>query len=383
MNKQDWQYKKLGDVVKVTMGQSPDSSSYNDNEEGLPFFQGCSDFGLLYPTITTYCSAPNKIAEPFDVLMSVRAPVGTLNISNVKCCIGRGLVSFRQIKNISSYKYIYYFLKSAQEDFQNKSTGATFKAIGKELIVNYPIIIPPVSIQEQIVSELDGLNSIIEKRKSQYTELDNLTLSIFYDMFGDPIANEKNWNIVKIGDISAVKTGPFGSMLHKEDYIQNGIPLVNPMHMIDFKIVADDNFTISKDKAEELSNYILKKNDIIFARRGDIGRCAIVTDREVGYLCGTGSLLVRFDTEIKPTYIMYVVRSKSFKSLLTSQAKGATMLNLNSGIISDLQIPVPPLHLQQSFAEKIEEIEAMKAKILQSLKESENLFNSRMDYYFS
>ena len=107
-----------------------------------------------------------------------------------------------------------------------------------------------------------------------------------------------------------------------------------------------------------------------------------MTEKENGYLCGTGSLFVRFVVEVVSTFIMYIIRSSSFTNELVSNAKGATMLNLNSSIIEDLRLPLPPLPLQQSFASKIEAIERQKALIQQSITEVETLFNSRMDYWF-
>jgi type I restriction enzyme S subunit len=378
MMKEGWEYKKLGEVAIITMGQSPSSDSYNKEENGLPFFQGCSDFGVLHPTIKTYCSAPNKIAEPLDVLMSVRAPVGTLNIADVRCCIGRGLASIRQIQNTSIYKFLYYFLQSSQDDLQAKSTGATFKAIGKELIFNYPIELPSISEQQQIVSELDLLSEAIEKLKAQLEELDILAQSIFFDMFGG-----KEWEKKRIKDIATVKIGPFGSALHQHDYVSGGTPLVNPIHMANGKIIADNDFTIDDNKKKELSAYLLKENDIIFGRRGDIGRCALVTNKEDGYLCGTGSLFVRFNIEISPIYSLIQLSSNETKQYLIDNARGATMLNLNSGVVEGISIPLPPLSLQREFAAKVEAIESMKAKVRQSLSEAETLFNSRMDYYFN
>lgn len=191
---QDWTYRKLGEACVLTMGQSPSSESYNKEGKGLPFFQGCSDFGKLNPTVKTFCNAPAKIAEIGDVLMSVRAPIGTLNIANVKCCIGRGLASFRALPNIDNM-YLYYFLKHSNNCLQKLGTGSTFKAIGKESLYNFPIPVPPLAAQSRIVSELNLLQSIIDKQKAQLKELDNLAQSIFYDMFGDPVENEKGWEV--------------------------------------------------------------------------------------------------------------------------------------------------------------------------------------------
>ena len=377
--KDGWDIKKLGEVCFITMGQSPNSESYNKLGDGLPFFQGCSDFGAIHPLATTWCNQPNKIANPNDILMSVRAPIGTLNIADSKCCIGRGLAAFTQKEGVTINKFLYYFLLSSKGDLQSKGTGATFKAIGKELIKNYAIKLPSLSEQQHIVEELDLLSSIIEKKKAQLNELDNLAQSLFYEMFGD----NADCSTKKIKDIAIVKIGPFGSSLHKSDYVSGGTPLINPIHMSEGKILPDENFTITNEKKKELETYLLQTNDIIFGRRGDIGRCALVTRKENGYLCGTGSLFVRFQVNINPIYCINYLSTRFVKDYLVQNAKGATMLNLNSKIIENVPMLFPSLDLQNQFASKIEAIERQKELIKQSIKEVETLFNSRMDYYFN
>ena len=101
---------KLEEFAEINMGQSPESSSYNENKDGLPFFQGKADFGKINPKAKVWCNKPTKIAEKDDILMSVRAPVGDLNIANEKCCIGRGLAGIRANKTKCYYKFLYYFL---------------------------------------------------------------------------------------------------------------------------------------------------------------------------------------------------------------------------------------------------------------------------------
>lgn len=379
--RENWTYKKLGEVCEVVMGQSPDGDSINE-KEGTEFHQGKTCFGDRFLTHShLYTSKPAKYAEANSVLLCVRAPVGFPNITQRRICIGRGLCSLSCKKEIINM-FLYYSLLGKQAYFEKNSTGSTFKAISSKIVSNTTIPIPSLSEQQSVVSELDKINELISLKKAQLSDLDALAQSIFYDMFGDPIENEKGWEVKKLGEISTVKTGPFGSMLHKDDYISNGIPLVNPIHIKDYRIVADVNFTISSEKAKELNNYILRRNDVIFARRGDIGRCAVVSDVEDGYLCGTGSLFVRFEHKVIPQYIMYIIRSSSFIKELISKAKGATMLNLNSTIIADLQIPLPPLSLQQDFAKKIELIEQQKAQINSTIKDLETLLASRMQYWF-
>jgi type I restriction enzyme S subunit len=232
------------------------------------------------------------------------------------------------------------------------------------------------------VEELDCLSGVIDKKREQLRELDALAQSSFYQMFGDPITNEKGWEGKKIKEVFSVKIGPFGSLLHNSDYISGGTPLVNPIHMHNERICPDFDFSVSDDKLKELRNYILRTNDIVLARRGDIGRCAIVGVNEDGYLCGTGSLFMRPTTDINSNFIIKQIRCNSMIEYLTSLAKGATMLNINCKIVEELNFILPPISLQQEFADKIEAIEKQKELIKQSIAETETLFNARMDYYF-
>src|SRR4030067_776613 len=144
-----WQYKKLGEVCEVLMGQSPPSTTYNSNGVGLPFFQGKAEFTELYPDAKKWCNAPNKIALPQDILLSVRAPVGKTNVADQKCCIGRGLAAIRY----KNYKYIFYFLKSIEQQLDKKGTGTTFKAISGEIIRTIEILFAPLPEQQAIVAQ--------------------------------------------------------------------------------------------------------------------------------------------------------------------------------------------------------------------------------------
>ncbi len=394
--REGWEYKKLGDIVSFCSGSRPQGGVGTISEGALSL--GGEHIGKdghislstpKYVSLEYYTNNSKGHIEDNDILLckdgALTGKVAILRdeLKEQKAMVNEHVFILRSVKTTQPFLFYYLYSPSGQIHLKQRISGAAQGGLNGANLKTIPIPIPPLSEQQQIVSELDLLSSVIEKQKAQIEELDKLAQSIFYDMFGDPVENEKGWEKKRIGDLASIKTGPFGSMLHKDDYISNGIPLVNPMHMKDFHVVADMDFTITEDKANELSNYILQKNDIIFARRGDIGRCAVISEKEEGYLCGTGSLYVRFAGAIAPVYVMYIVRTDSFSQELISKARGATMLNLNSNTIADLCIPLPPLSLQQEFAQKIEAIEAMKSKVRQSLKESETLFNSRMDYYFN
>lgn len=364
-----WEYKKLNEVCEKGASNIV-INKLTDNSGEYPLF-GASG---LVKNIDFFHQD-----KPYIGIVKDGAGVGRVNIYPAYSSLV-GTMQYIFSKEGYSIDFIKYFL--VKLDLSHCVSGATiphiyFKDYGKE---NIPT--PSLATQLAIVSELDKINELIRLKKEQLKDFDNLAQSLFYEMFGDPVENEKGWEVKKIGDLALVKTGPFGSMLHKEDYICDGIPLVNPVHMKDFKIVPDLDFTISKEKASELENYLLKSNDVVFARRGDIGRCAIVSEAEQGFICGTGSLFVRFSKEIESIFIMYIIRCDSFSKHLISKAKGATMLNINSNTIADLRIPLPPLSLQRLFAQRIEQIEREKSEVQKSIQDLETLLASRMQYWF-
>ncbi|MDD3416690.1 MAG: restriction endonuclease subunit S [Lachnospiraceae bacterium] len=171
--------------------------------------------------------------------------------------------------------------------------------------------------------------------------------SRFIEMFGDPVSNPYGYDKVALSELADIKIGPFGSLLHKEDYIENGHPLLNPSHIVDGKVVPDPKLTISDGKYEELSAYHLKIGDVVMGRRGEMGRCAVVPSK--GYLCGTGSILIRSKGEVTADYIQKIISFPSFKKTIEDMAVGQTMPNLNVPIVANFQVIKPPMEIQDSY----------------------------------
>jgi type I restriction enzyme S subunit len=157
-----WSKPLLQEICGIIAGQSPESQYYNENGEGLPFFQGKTDFGALYPSLRVYCTKPKKIAEQNDILLSVRAPVGPTNLSPGTVCIGRGLTAIRP-KSMTNYKYILYFFKSIEKKLMASGTGTTFKAITQDDIKKIKVPLPSITEQERIVAKIEELFSELDK----------------------------------------------------------------------------------------------------------------------------------------------------------------------------------------------------------------------------
>ena len=145
----------MGESCEVIMGQSPKSEFYNTARDGLPFFQGKKEFGETHPVAEKWCNAPLKIAQKGDVLISVRAPVGPVNIADMECCIGRGLAILRPKKEMTT-KWLFWYLKSAEQVIGAMGTGSTFTAISGGILWQFPIPLPPMAVQREIVARIES-----------------------------------------------------------------------------------------------------------------------------------------------------------------------------------------------------------------------------------
>lgn len=273
----------------------------------------------------------------------------------------------------ANYRYLYYALKSMK--IPNTGYNRHFKWL-KEAKIYYP----NSEEQSKIVLILDEISSVIEHRQRQLQKLDELVKARFVEMFGDPVSNPYGYDKVALSDLADIKIGPFGSLLHKEDYIEGGHPLLNPSHIVDGKISPDDKLTISDEKYEELSAYQLKIGDVVMGRRGEMGRCAVVP--KDGFLCGTGSIIIRTKGEVTPDYIQKIISFPSFKKIIEDMAVGQTMPNLNVPIVSRFQIIKPPMEVQDRYYKLVAQITKSKVAVQKALDEAQLLFDSLMQQYF-
>lgn len=266
-------------------------------------------------------------------------------------------------------------------DISDIVNGATRQKLTQADMRKIEITLPTLIEQKRIAIKLDKVTELISLRKLQLEKLDQLVKSQFIEMFGDVALNEKGWQQTTVGDVAEIKIGPFGTLLHKEDYIENGHALVNPSHIIDGKICIDTSLTITETKYKELSAYQLQIGDVVLGRRGEMGRCAVVY--EDGLLCGTGSIIIRSGQQIKPYFLQNILASPTYRKIIEDKAVGVTMMNLNVPIVSNLQIPLLPIDLQKQFISFMKQVDKSKLTIQQSLDKLNILYKSLMQQYFS
>jgi type I restriction enzyme S subunit len=252
-------------------------------------------------------------------------------------------------------------------------------------IENMKVPVPSDPSDRRLITEiLDKADAVRAKRRGALAQLDALTQGIFLDMFGDPATNPKGWITSSLKKCTnRVQIGPFGSLLHRDDYVSGGIPIVNPTHIRAGVIVPDPSQSVTASKKAELSLYRLCQGDVVMGRRGEMGRCAVVGADEDGFICGTGSLFIRPDTkEATAPYLDAVLSSATTCRWLERASLGATLPNLNRAIIEELVIPVPPMAAQDMFAREISVIERLRDTQRVSLLTIDALFASLQDRAF-
>ncbi|MGD1045342.1 MAG: restriction endonuclease subunit S [Bacteroidota bacterium] len=267
--------------------------------------------------------------------------------------------------------YLYYFIKSRFKTINSNTRGTGIPHVDPEIFWEIEVPLPPLNEQHRIVEKLDQLIAKVESSKKRLDKFPQRLKRFRQSVLAAACSGKltENWreeNKVEEWDKSTVvqiaeriQIGPFGTQLHKSDYVSNGIPLINPMHIKDYRIVADNEYSITKKKYAELKNYHLKTNDIIMARRGEMGRCALVTENENAWLCGTGSLFVRANRNVYPRFLFFVLSSAETKEFLEGESKGTTMSNLNLDILNRIPISLPSFTEQQEIVRRVEALFAL------------------------
>ena len=250
--------------------------------------------------------------------------------------------------------------------------GGSLMRAQPKYVKTYQIPLPPLAEQRRIVSRIESLfEKLDHARELVQTALDSfeaLKAAILHKAFTGELVGAKP-SLVALGKMAdEIKIGPFGTMLHAEDYVENGIPVINPKHLIQQRIYAQSGVTITVEKAHELEQYLLQENDIIMARRGAMGRTAYVTSDEAGWLCGTGSVRIRLPKDSQGSLYALILSSQETVCYLEANAKGSTMKNLNEKIVA--QIPVPQFTLPEQ-----QEI----VRVLDSLLEKEQKAKKRLE----
>ena len=367
---------KLGEVIYLNMGQSPESDSYNSERQGIPFFQGNADFGKINPLVRLWCNKPTKIAKKNDILLSVRAPIGAINIANCECCIGRGLCAITPREKIISSKYLYFGLMGLKNYLISKGTGSTFKAINKNILLEAEIPLPSVEEQKEIADRLDKVSSLIEKRKTQLSKLDQLIKSRFIELMGCAELSEE----ITIEQITErVKVGFVGTC---EKYYTDasGIPMLRTGNITDHGIDMSDLKYVTAEFHEKNKKSQIKSGDLLIARHGSNGQANVYVGSEAQ--CLNAVVIVPNPAIAKSVFLAGLINSPNVKEQIDRTLVGSTQHVVNTKSIANLVVRIPQLIVQEQYEVFVEQVNKSKLAIQKSFDKLETLKKSLMQQYF-
>ena len=339
------------------MGQSPDSSSYNADCEGLSFYQGNADFGETHPTPRIWCSEPKKVAEAGDILISVRAPVGAINVADERCCIGRGLAAVRPSGSDIGDAFLALILQSKRAYLDSMSTGSTFKAIGKKVLSSCEAPLYSHEAQSRIACQINGIDDCLRSSRKLLSTLDDLVKSQFVETFGDPKLNTKQWPLVKLGDAASTRLGKMldakkQTGLEARPYLANTDVQWFHFNLKNLKTMDFD----SNDREE----FALKEGDVLATEGGEVGRCAI-------WHCELGECYfqkavhrIRCDSGVLlPVFLAWTFKMKSDRNLFDSYVSRSTIAHLTGEKLKKVPIQLPPISLQRQFADFVAQVDKL------------------------
>lgn len=386
MNKDSWEVKMIGEVFDLYMGRTPSRSNpmYWGDNTGYKWVS-ISDIGneKYIQTTKEFISelgkkeSKIKVVPKGTVIMSFKLSIGKVAITAEDMYTNEAIMAFHPINSsIFEQNYIYYYLKGYDWIGSNRAVMGT--TLNKFSISNSKIVIPPIAIQEQIVKELDTLCDIITKKKEQLAELDKLAQATFYDMFGDPVENEIKWERKKLGDLCNIVRG--GSPRPISNYLGGNIPWIKIgdaskgnniyLHSTQEHIISDG---VKKSR-------LIPAGSLIFANCGvSLGFARIITFD--GCIHDGWLAFNKISETLNEIFLLKLINVQT--DYLRASAPDGTQPNLNTTIMKNFPIILPPISLQNQFAEKIEAIEQQKALINQSITDTQLLFDYTMDKYFN
>ena len=384
----DWKWISISEIAKIETGTTPSKAIPEYYGDEYPFYKPTD----LQAGLNVYKS--NDGLTKLGVDKARYVPENTTLVTCIGATIGKtGFIKkgggFNQqinaiIPNENILpKFIYYQAigLNFQKQIKDNASATTLPLLNKSKFQVLKMAICSLETQQLIVSKIEELFSELDKGiedlKLAQQQLKTYRQSVLKYAF----VNERFTNFILKNVTIKIQIGPFGTQLHKEDYIENGIPLINPTHIKLGLIVPNLSFTILKSKRDSLPNYILEIGDVIMGRRGEMGRCGLVSKKEEGWFCGTGSLFFRPDFDkVHSTFLYYHLRSEEVKKYLEENAGGTTMANLNLKIVNNIPISLPPIEEQYKIVEEIESrlsvADKMEESINQSLLQAEALRQS-------
>ena len=387
--REGWTYKKLGEVGIIVTGTTPSTKDEANYASPDYCFIKPSDL----PSVGIALVENSEFHISTKAFQSVRQlPIGSVLVS----CIGNigkiGILSKeactnQQINAIIPYdmimpKCLAYIIVSYKKDLERIANAPVVPIINKSDFAKFQIPIPPLSVQQSIVAELDKINELIGLKKSQLSDLDSLAQSIFYEMFGDPVENEKGWEVKKLEEIVTDDCTISYGIVQPGDGVDDGVPVVRPVDMTQTFVSRVGLKHTTVEISNSYKRTILKGKEILMCVRGTTGLVSLASSELAGCNVTRGVTPIECNANNDRLFVYHQLQSCGIQHHISNFTKGIALKQINMKDVREIPLIVPPLSLQQSFAARINAIEQQKQRIRASIKDLETLLASRMQYWF-
>ena len=299
-------------------------------------------------------------------------------------CLNTSIIKLKPINNNLEKRFLWHFIRSREfrKQIDRIITGSAQPNFGPSHLHKISIPLPPVDQQKKIASILDAADSYRQKTKALIEKYDELTLSLFLDMFGDPVSNPKGWDKVLFSEIATFHNGDRGKNYPSQSaFIKKGIPFINAGNLSNYAIDNQGLNFISNERFDLLSSGKIKREDILFCLRGSLGKFAVNRTHDIGAIASS-LVLIRINNHVTLDYITGLLKTNYIAGLIKKSDNGSSQPNLSAKSVKQFIVPLPSLELQNQFSERVQAIEAQKAQAEASLAQAEDLFNSLLQRAF-
>jgi type I restriction enzyme S subunit len=376
---------RLDEVCELIMGQAPDGEAYNTDGKGWPLIAGAGDFGDTHPASKKFTTEASKLSQTGDIVLGIRASIGEKVLADGVYCLGRGVAALRPRKPLDA-RFLWHWLTLVTPVLAAKAKGATFKQVNRNDIGELPIPLPPLAEQRRIAAVLDRADALRAQRRAALALLDELTQSLFLDLFGDPATNPKGWPEDRsLGDVTDIVSGVTkGRNLAGRETRQ--VPYLAVANVQDRALSLATVKTIEATE-EEIARYRLQRGDLLLTEGGDpdkLGRGTLWNEELPECIHQNHIFRVRLrERVLEPLYLNWLIGSERGKRYFLRSAKQTTgIASINMTQLRAFPLILPPLSLQQEFARRVGAVERVKAAQQASLAALDALFGSLQERAF-
>ncbi|WP_164225978.1 restriction endonuclease subunit S [Streptococcus sp. 4094] len=375
---------KLGEICEIVTGSTPKSSNpnyWNGEYKWITPAEISDDDFIVFDTQRkiTKLGIEETGLKSFPtgtVLLSSRAPIGKVAISGCEMYCNQGFKNFICSNKINN-EYLYYFFKARKNYLNILGRGATFKEISKSIVSDIEIFLPTYDIQRKQVKVLKKIDKLIYTRKEQLIEFEYLVKSRFNEMFGDPVLNEMGWDKHALKEFGIWKSGGTPKR-NEEEFFRGNIPWITSGEL-EHKYIEDSFEKITEKAIECSSAKIIEKGSLLLGMYDTAGLKSSINTKVIS--CNQAIAFAKLDDKITNTiYVYYVIQN--LRSMLLNQQRGVRQKNFNLSMIKNISIPLPPLALQNEFADFVAQVDKSQLAIQKFLEELETLKKSLMQEYF-